>query len=613
MKSLLRPILVAACCGGTLVAAPKPEPHLPVPSKAHIKWHKAEQKMFIHFGIKTYKPSRWHMGNGKEDPKIFNPTKLDANQWVAAAKAGGFNGIVFTVKHHSGWCNWPSKTTRFGVVSAPWKGGKGDVIKEYVAACRKAGLSVGFHITIIDENYKHRNGGYEGYNKFYYKQWEELVTWYGPFDYYYVDGYELRQMPKGFDFKPVAELIKKHQPDAVFYDSAVLVDYIPARCLDWPGGHGGVRPDMGYVRNRRGKKIWYPLEPSMMFQGTWFHSKQPITDLHTMCEKYLISAGRGSTVNLNVPPNQDGLIDEHSIGRLKEYKAWMDNMYASDWARKGATIKADSTRGNDKQYAAVNMLDDDYETYWATDDNVKGGVIEIDLGKKRSIDGVVLQEYVFLGERVNGYTVEYFIDGEWHEMFSGKRIGYKRILWGELEGNMIDGNYVNQASKVRLTLKNAEACPLVSTFKVLGSPDGKNVILGLKTNEPKGDTITCQAKDAGLAGGGLRGFFYWHGKLEGWKKLSDKARWKISIKEPGEYTVTIHQGDDKGGDDFNLEVAGNKLPCKVIATHGYANFKDSKLGVVKIDKPGDYILSITPVKILNNDLMKLRWVKLKKR
>ena len=604
--------VLSTCYPGTVPAASTPAPHLPVPSEAHIQWHQAEQKMFIHFGIKTYHPSRWHMGNGKEDPKIFNPARLDANQWVAAAKAGGFNGIVFTVKHHSGWCNWPSKTTRFGVVSAPWKNGRGDVVREYVDACRKAGLSIGFHITIIDENYKHTHGGYEGYDAFYYKQWEELVTRYGPFDYYYVDGYELRQL-RGFNFEPVAELIKKHQPEAVFFDSGVLVDYLPERCLNWPGGHGGVRPDLGYVQKKNGKDVWYPYEPSMMFQGTWFHSNEPICDLHTMCKKYLISVGRGSTANLNVPPNQDGLIDEHSIERLKEYKAWMDRMYESDWARRDAGIKADNVRGNSRTYAAVNMLDDDYETYWATDDSVKSGVVEIDLGGTRSIDGVVLQEYIFLGQRVNGYTVEYFMDGAWHEMFSGKRIGYKRILWGELEANLVDGEYRNEASKVRLTLENAEACPLVSTFKVLGSDTGENVILGLKKNEPEGDTITCQAKDAGLAGGGLRGFFYWHGKLEGWKKLSDKARWKIRFEEPGEYAVTIHQGDDKGGDDFNLEVAGNKLACKVIATHGYANFKDNEVGVVKIPKPGDYILSMTPVNILDNDLMKLRWVKLTKK
>ncbi|OVE74190.1 hypothetical protein BVX94_01190 [bacterium B17] len=609
MKHLLAvtAILIAA---SSALAASAPEPHHPIPSKAHMKWHKAEQKMFIHFGIKTYKPSHWHMGNGKEDPKTFNPTKLDADQWVKAAKAGGFNGIVFTVKHHSGWCNWPSKTTKFGVVSSDWKDGKGDVVREYVDACNKAGMSIGYHITIIDENYKHRNGGYEGYDKFYYKQWEELTTQYGPFDYYYVDGYELRQIPKGFNFEPVADLIKKHQPEAVIFDSGVMVKYLPERSLDWPGGHGGVRPDLGYVRKRGNKEIWYPSEPSMMFQGTWFHSAQPICDLYTMKKKYLISVGCGSTVNLNVPPNQDGLIDDHSIERLKEYGAWIDKMYASDWAQKKAKIKVDSYRGKSKDYAAKQMLDDDYETYWATDDDVKSGVIEIDLGKKRSIDGVVLQEYITLGERVNGYKVDYFIDGKWVEMFSGKRIGYKRILWGELEANMIDGNYVNEASKVRLTISNAEACPLISTFKVLGSDDDENVVLGLKKSEPKEGTITCLAQDAGLAGGGLRGFFYWHGKLEGWKKLSDKARWKVSIKDPGEYTVVIHQGDSKGGDDFDLEVAGNKLACKVIPTHGYGKFKDSELGTVRFDKSGDYILSITPTNILNKDLMLLRWVKL---
>ncbi len=111
-----------------------PEPLLPVPGEAQLKWHKAEYKMFIHFGMKTYYPSNNHKGDGKEDPQRFNPSLFDANQWVETAKSSGFDGIVFTTKHHDGFCNWPTKTTQHSVKLAPWKNGEGDIVKELVEA-----------------------------------------------------------------------------------------------------------------------------------------------------------------------------------------------------------------------------------------------------------------------------------------------------------------------------------------------------------------------------------------------------------------------------------------------------------------------------------------------
>jgi len=107
---MLSTVLLYGCANKEPIQAP--EPFLPIPNNAQLNWHKAEYIMFAHFGMKTFYPSDDHMGYGKEDPKKFNPAKFDARQWVKAAKAGGFKGIVLTAKHHDGFCNWQEPRQR---------------------------------------------------------------------------------------------------------------------------------------------------------------------------------------------------------------------------------------------------------------------------------------------------------------------------------------------------------------------------------------------------------------------------------------------------------------------------------------------------------------------
>jgi alpha-L-fucosidase len=131
----------------------EPKPLLPVPTQCQLNWHRAEYIMFAHFGMKTFYPSDDHMGYGQEDPRKFNPVKFDATQWVEAAKAGGFKGIVLTTKHHDGFCNWQTATTDHCVKSSAWKNGQGDIVRELGEACRKGGVYFGIYISIIDKHY----------------------------------------------------------------------------------------------------------------------------------------------------------------------------------------------------------------------------------------------------------------------------------------------------------------------------------------------------------------------------------------------------------------------------------------------------------------------------
>ena len=464
--------VVILCCVGCMnsESASKnisvPEPFLPVPNTAQLNWHKAEYIMFAHFGMKTFYPSDDHMGYGKEDPKIFNPVGFDAREWVNAAKAGGFKGIVLTAKHHDGFCNWQTETTDHCVKSSPWKDGKGDIIKELIEACREGGVYFGIYVSIIDKHFESAGSGkYNEYGEYYLAQLRELSTLYGPIDEYWFDGYQADGLD--IDYNKITQLIKETQPNAIIYDSGTMVKYMPDRCIAWPGAHGGISADQNYRIDIEGVTRWYPSEPSIILQGNWFHNNTPVVSLKKIQDYYLSSVGYGVTPLMNISPNTIGLIDEGTVERLSEFKAWVNKLHANDLSRsENVRLTADSYRGNSDKYSPQMVADGNYETYYATDDTVKNAVIEINLGAVMEIDGFIIQEYIPLGQRINGYSIECHVDNGWVEVFSGKRIGFKRIV---LEGRASAKDIKFPATDgVRLKINNALACPLINTFSVIG-------------------------------------------------------------------------------------------------------------------------------------------------
>lgn len=454
-------------CAGLASGAdggPEPQPLLPIPNPAQLNWHRAEYILFAHFGMKTFYPSGDHMGYGKEDPGKFNPAKFDADQWVAAAKAGGFKGIVLTTKHHDGFCNWPTDTTDHSVKSATWKDGKGDIVGDLIRACRKGGVYFGVYVSIIDKHFEGAGStNHASYGAYYLDQIKELSTRYGPLDEYWFDGFNADKLK--MDYGKIAEVIRTAQPGAVVYDSGTLAKFIPDRCLNWPGSHGGVGPDQNYVRVIDGVPRWYPSEPSIILQGNWFHNGAPAVSLSRMQDYYLTSVGYGVTPLMNVSPNADGLIDDDTVSRLKEFKAWVDALHTNDLARSGK-VSAESVRGQARRFGPEQVADGNFDTYYATDDGVTNAVIEVDLGRVQQVGGFILQEYIPLGQRVDGYTIECLVGGKWVSVFTGRKIGYQRII---LAGRASVANIkFPETDGVRLKIDQALACPLISTFQILG-------------------------------------------------------------------------------------------------------------------------------------------------
>ncbi|MBI9064384.1 MAG: alpha-L-fucosidase [Marinilabiliaceae bacterium] len=459
---LITVVLVSGC---QKTVAP-PDPLLPIPTEKQLHWQKQEMLMFVHFGIKTFYPSENHMGDGSEDPNKFNPEHFDPRQWVEAAKAGGFKGIVLTSKHHDGFCNWQTATTDHSLKSSVWRGGKGDVVKEVADACHEAGLLFGIYSSIYDRNYENSDRNKAYYSDFYIAQLTELLTKYGKVDELWFDGFGAENMK--VDFKKVSEVIKEHQPGALIYDSGTLVEYLPDDCASWPGAHGGVKDPNWSFEDENGP--WYPAEASLIAQGNWFYNNTPMISLDKFKNYYQSTVGLNAVALINVAPNQNGLIDTVSITRLREFKAWVDGLYINDLTQgEDVKVTTDSWRGEADMFRPEKMVDGNYDTYFTTNDGITTASIEIDLGQPMDIKGVILQEYIPLGQRVSAFTVECFDGHKWVLMSSQRTIGYKKIILSNSPET--NGKEFPKTERIRLVIRDSRACPVINTFSVIGTAD----------------------------------------------------------------------------------------------------------------------------------------------
>ena len=137
------------------------------PTPQQYAWQQMELTAFLHFGINTFTGREW--GDGKENPELFNPSELDAGQWVRNLKEAGFKMVILTAKHHDGFCLWPTATTKHSVASSSWKNGQGDVVKELRKACNKYNMKFGVYLSPWDRNAE-CYGDSPRYNEFFIQQ-----------------------------------------------------------------------------------------------------------------------------------------------------------------------------------------------------------------------------------------------------------------------------------------------------------------------------------------------------------------------------------------------------------------------------------------------------------
>lgn len=472
----LLPAILMSCSKKEVKA---PAAVLPVPSEAQLRWHEMEQNAFIHFTTNTFTGKEW--GNGDESPAIFNPTQLDAEQWITTVKDAGFKSVILTCKHHDGFCLWPSQYTAHSVKNSPYKNGKGDVVKEVSEACKKYGLNFGVYLSPWDRN--HAEYGRAEYITYYRNQLQEIFSSYGPvFEMWfdganggtgYYGGANERRSINGaqyYEWPVTLDLVRKMEPEVIFFSDA-------GPGVRWVGNERGVAgetnwntisPDTLYAGKGGIEKLlntgnengthWIPAEVDVSIRPGWFyheHEDSLVKSPEKLFEIYLTSVGRGSTLLLNVPPDKRGLIHENDVAALKAWRSMLDEAFKTDLAA-GAKVSASSFRGNDDQFSPGNVTDDDKETYWSTDDAVTTGSFEIDLGKVQPVKYILLQEYIRLGQRVKTFEIEIWSNNFWQKVADGTTIGYKRIV------QVPEGS----TDKIKVTISGSRACPLITSVKV---------------------------------------------------------------------------------------------------------------------------------------------------
>ena len=470
-----------AACGAE--GAGEPKPYGATPSARQLKWHKLEFYGFLHFTTNTFTDKEW--GYGDEKPAIFNPTDFSADQIVSTAKMAGMRGLILTCKHHDGFCLWPSKFTEHSVKNSPWKDGKGDVVKEIADACKASGLKFGVYLSPWDRNYAEY--GRPAYVTYYRNQLGELLSNYGEifelwFDGanggtgYYGGARENRRIDRKtyYDWPNTWKIVRKLQPDAMMFSDG-------GPDVRWIGNEHGVAGDPCWAtlnrkdfapgisdqrrlnRGDRGGTHWLPGECDVSIRPGWFYHKSQdgrVRSPENLVNLYYASVGRGASFLLNLPPDRRGRIHENDVKSLRGFRRILDATFAADLAQ-GATAKASNMRGNDKRFAAANVLDGRRETYWCTDDDVKQPQLVLELKQPATFNVVSIREHLPLGQRVETWGLDKWADGKWVEFAKGQAIGARR-LWR--------GAYV-KTDKVRLRL-SGPVCPAITEFALYAEPAG---------------------------------------------------------------------------------------------------------------------------------------------
>ncbi|KZV47553.1 alpha-L-fucosidase 1 [Dorcoceras hygrometricum] len=416
-----------------------PIPVLPIPTSRQISWQLSEMAMFFHFGPNTFTDSEW--GTGQADPSVFNPTAFNATQWVAVAKDTGFSRVILTVKHHDGFCLWPSEYTDYSVKSTSWKNGTGDVVKELAHAARIAGLELGLYLSPWDRHEPCYGNTLE-YNEYYMGQMTELLTWYGDIKEIWLDGAKgENEKDMEYFFNSWFSLIHQLQPEAIIFSD----DGPDSR---WIGDEAGVaRTTCWSLFNRSAIKIgqtatdylgegdpegpdWVPAECDVSIRAGWFwHASEAPKSALTLLDIYYTSAGRNCLFLLNVPPNSSGLISPEDIKVLQEFAEIRNSIFSHNLAKRSLVWASNTRGGPSSTYGAQLVLEDGIYSYWAPDKAQSDWELFFEFQEDVTFNVLLIQEPIQMGQRVKEFRFLFLNEkGEWEEITRGTTVGYKRLL-----------------------------------------------------------------------------------------------------------------------------------------------------------------------------------------
>lgn len=440
---------VLASCTATKVAPP--EAILPIPEPKQLEWQKMETYAFIHFGLNTFNDREW--GYGDSDPKTFNPPRLDCEQWAQTLVRSGMKGVILTAKHHDGFCLWPFAGTDYNVSRSPYKDGKGNVVRELSDACKKYGLKFAVYLSPWDRH--QANYGTPDYLPYFYAQLRDLLTNYGEVfevwfdganggDGWYGGAKEARTIDRKnyYNYPRIYEMLDSIQPQAVIFS-----DGGPG--CRWVGNEKGFAGATNWSFLRKGEVYpgyskyyelqyghadgdqWVPAECDVSIRPGWFYHPEEDDKVKTpeqLVDLYYRSVGHNGNLLLNFPVDREGLIHPIDSANAVKFRQLIEQELKTNLVA-GIAPKVSNERGGD--FVAAAMTDDDYDTYWATEDGVTSADIEFSFKAPQRMNRLMLQEYIPLGQRVKSFAVEYKKDGSWLPVRLNEEtttVGYKRLL-----------------------------------------------------------------------------------------------------------------------------------------------------------------------------------------
>jgi alpha-L-fucosidase len=416
------------------------------PSPQQIEWQDLEMGAIIHFGPNTFMDREW--GDGTADPKVFNPTQFDPDQWMQALQSAGIKYVVFVAKHHDGFCLWPTSQTEYSVKSSPWENGHGDVVRRVEQAARKHGLEFGVYLSPWDRHEPRYKSSAE-YDKYYTAELDELAQGYGNLEEFWLDG--AGSEGHVYNFPKIIEELRMFQPNTLVFADVALFEYGDIR---WVGNEQGVIPYENWnVIDRHGFLRWRPVEADTPLRKShWFWHPNDESSLKSLAElisTYEQTVGRGGQLMLGIAPDSRGLIPDADVQRLSEFGDAIRQHYGNNLALK-------HRRGSPGEELA---FDGNPDTFWSAPTGSHHAVLELSFEKAVAFDRALTMEWLNNGEHVQQYAIEVLQNDKWVAVSRGYAIGHKKI----------DRFPLITASRVRLNVLSSSSEAQIREFQLFNT------------------------------------------------------------------------------------------------------------------------------------------------